>query len=108
MLASRTVVTRQSTALSAAPVRTQLTASRRGSQLVAMGLRHVVILKLIPDVTQEQIETMKSELGKLPGIIPQIKKYTFNTDMKISEGNADFAVVADFENEVGLIPVISS
>jgi hypothetical protein len=40
-----------------------------------MSLRHVVLLKFVPEATQDQKELVASELRKLPSVIPQIRSY---------------------------------
>lgn len=63
-------------------------------------IRHISLLKFVEGkATLEAKKTIESALSTLPSIIPQIRAYTFGSDLKLAEGNADFAVVADFDNE---------
>ena len=61
-------------------------------------LRHVVLFTWTPEATDEQKQRVAAELRTLPGLIPQIRGYTFGTDAGINEGSWDFAVVADFDD----------
>ncbi|MEV1248884.1 Dabb family protein [Nonomuraea sp. NPDC050022] len=61
-------------------------------------IRHVVLFTWTEDATEEQKATVATELRKLPGIIPEIRAYTADTDAGINQGNHEFAVVADFDN----------
>jgi len=46
--------------------------------------------------TLEQVQALAARLARLPDEIPEIKAYRFGADLGLAEGNADFAVVADF------------
>src|SRR5918999_565775 len=59
-------------------------------------LRHVVMFRWKPETTTEHVAAVIEGLGKLPGEIPEIQRYTFGEDAGINEGNFQFAVVADF------------
>ncbi|MGZ4431455.1 MAG: Dabb family protein [Gaiellales bacterium] len=37
--------------------------------------------------------------GELPGLIPELRRYAFGPDAGLREGNADFAVVAEVDDE---------
>mmetsp|Transcript_5609 Transcript_5609/g.15084 ORF Transcript_5609/g.15084 Transcript_5609/m.15084 type:complete len:152 (-) Transcript_5609:523-978(-) len=72
--------------------------SRQSSVSVMAGIRHCVLLKL-KDNSPEVVSRIKANLDKLPALIPQIKGYQTGPDARISEGNADFAITADFASE---------
>ncbi len=38
-------------------------------------------------------------LEQLPGRIPEIRAYTFGPDLGLVPGNADFGIVADFDDQ---------
>lgn len=42
---------------------------------------------------------MRRQLGELPGAIPQLRGYSFGADVGISDGNYDFAIVADVDTD---------
>jgi hypothetical protein len=60
--------------------------------------RHVVLFTWTEEATDEQKATLMAELGKLPGIIPEIRSYTFGADAGVNPGNHEFAIVADFDD----------
>jgi|HigsolmetaAR206D_1030411.scaffolds.fasta_scaffold40175_2 hypothetical protein len=59
-------------------------------------IRHVVLFRFTPETTAADVEAIADALRELPAAIPEIAAYRFGTDLGINEGNADFAVVADF------------
>jgi hypothetical protein len=64
-------------------------------------IRHVVMFRWKPEATAEQVEQIVAELRKLAVSIPAIKAYSFGPDAGINQGNFDFAVTADFDDEAG-------
>jgi hypothetical protein len=65
-------------------------------------LRHVVLFRWKPNTTEAQVASIESALHRLPAQIPCIQSYRFGRDLLIEEGNADFALVADFADQEGL------
>jgi hypothetical protein len=65
-------------------------------------LRHVALFRWKPDATAEDVSKVEAALHALPDKIPCIQSYRFGRDLGVQEGNADFAVVADFTDEEGL------
>jgi len=61
-------------------------------------LRHVALFTWAPEATPEQKEAVAAELRKLPGLIPELRRYEVGPDAGINPGNFDFAVVADFDD----------
>jgi hypothetical protein len=49
--------------------------------------------------TPQQVRAVIDALGGLPEAIPEIAEYRFGRDLGLTEGSADFAVVADFASE---------
>ena len=66
-------------------------------------IRHVVVFTWKPEATAEQVEYIATELRKLPAGIPAIKAFACGADAGINQGNFDFAVTADFDDEAGYI-----
>jgi len=62
-------------------------------------LRHVVLIKLTEDATDSDRQAILDGLGSLPGIIPEIRSYSFGFDAGISAGNVELAIVGDFDDE---------
>lgn len=61
-------------------------------------LRHVVCLSWREGTTDEQIDLICDALGALPGAIPEIRAYSFGADAALVDGNAQFAIVGDFDD----------
>ncbi len=66
-------------------------------------IRHVVLFRWKPEATDEQKKLVAAELGKLPSVIPSIRSYVLGADAGINQGNAEFAVTADFADEAGYL-----
>jgi hypothetical protein len=62
-------------------------------------LRHIALFKWKDETTPAQVAAVVQRLGKLPSEVPEIAGYSFGSDAGLSEGAADFAVVADFATE---------
>jgi hypothetical protein len=63
--------------------------------------RHVVLIGFIPEATEQQRQSLVIELHGLPGAIPEIRRYVVGFDAGLAEGNANLAVVADFDDVEG-------
>lgn len=61
-------------------------------------LRHVVCLHLRAGAPPDAVDALRSALAALPAQIPEIRAYTFGPDVGLAPENADFAVVADFDD----------
>ena len=61
-------------------------------------IRHIVLLKLKEETTEETIEGIKSTLRALPAQIPEISNYVCGQDLEVSAGTADLGIMADFES----------
>ena len=66
-------------------------------------LRHVVMVRLAEDMTDDQKEALRAGLGRLPEVIPEIRAYRFGADVGLNEGNFDFVVTADFDDAQGYL-----
>jgi hypothetical protein len=64
-----------------------------------MPFRHVVMFKWNDDVPADHVEQVRSGLDALPPVIEEIRSYVHGSDLGISEGNFDYVVVADFDDE---------
>ena len=64
-------------------------------------LRHVVCLTWTEDATPEAVAAVEAALAELPARIPELRAYRFGGDAGLVSGNADFAVVADFDDADG-------
>lgn len=59
-------------------------------------IRHVALFKWNDGTTPGQVQTVEAALSGLPAAIPEIAGYRFGRDLGLTDGGADFAVVADF------------
>jgi len=66
-------------------------------------IRHVVMVRFTDDMTDEQKESLRAGLGRLPDLIPVIRAYRFGDDAGLNEGNYDFVVTADFDDADGYL-----
>jgi hypothetical protein len=65
-------------------------------------IRHIALFRWKPEATAEQKALVATELARLPAIVPSVRSFVTGPDAGISEGNADFAVLAEFDDEAGL------
>jgi Stress responsive A/B Barrel Domain len=66
-------------------------------------IRHVVLFHWKPEVTDEQKRFVATELAALPTLVPTIRAFALGADAGINEGNANFVVTADFDDEAGYL-----
>ena len=64
-------------------------------------LTHVALFTWKVATTDQDVQALCDGLATLPGLIPEIKRYQFGPDAALTEGNADFAVVAEFADVDG-------
>lgn len=65
-------------------------------------IRHVVLFSWKPDTTAADVSRVEEALHQLPTKIACIQSYRFGRDLGVQDGNADFALVADFVDEEAL------
>ncbi len=63
------------------------------------GFRHVVLFSWAEDATQEQRDAALDALRKMAVDLVELGTITVGTDAGLAEGNADWAVVADFPSQ---------
>jgi hypothetical protein len=63
--------------------------------------RHVVMFRWAPETDDAARARVRDGLAGLPAVIPAIRAYHFGADAGLAEGNWDFVVVADFDDEAG-------
>jgi|SRR5215469_12195338 len=64
-------------------------------------IRHTALFKWAADATDEQKKAAAAEVAGLPSIVPSIRAFASGPDAGFAEGNFDFAVTADFDDEAG-------
>jgi hypothetical protein len=66
-------------------------------------LRHTVMFSWNDDAPDDQVDIVTAALAELPATIAEIRSYVFGPDAGIVEGNADYVVVADFDDAAGFL-----
>ncbi|MCG8588138.1 MAG: Dabb family protein [Proteobacteria bacterium] len=61
-------------------------------------IRHVVLLRFSPEADDQDVARLCRALSSLPASVPEIRRYRFGSDLGLADGNADFAIVADFDD----------
>ena len=64
-------------------------------------IRHTTLFKWTAAATAEQKQAVAAELTAFAPTVPAIRSYCCGADAGLVEGNFDFAVVADFDDEAG-------
>lgn len=65
-------------------------------------IKHVVLLTWKENVLQEQVDAVTAAFRALGDEMEEIVGYEFGQDAGIFKGNADYALVAEFQNEADL------
>jgi len=65
--------------------------------------RHTALFRWTTDTTADQIATVTATLRALPAAIPELVRYHCGPDLGLSEGNFDYAVVADLASEADYV-----
>ena len=65
--------------------------------------RHVVIFRWNESSTPAHRAELEAALSGLPEVIPELRGYHVGADAGINPGNADFAVVAEFDDAAGYL-----
>ncbi|MEM6708262.1 MAG: Dabb family protein [Pseudomonadota bacterium] len=60
-------------------------------------IRHCVLLRFHNHVDSEAIDGLDQTLADLSSL-PMIRDYRFGRDLKLADGNVDYAIIADFAN----------
>ncbi len=63
--------------------------------------RHVVMFRWAPETDAAARNRVSEGLRGLPAAIPTLRAYHFGPDARLADGNWDFVVVADFDDEAG-------
>jgi len=64
-------------------------------------LRHVVLLKFVDGTPPEKIDAIAASLRELPSHLPSIRRYELGRSLGLTDGAADLAIVAEFDDEAG-------
>ena len=63
----------------------------------------VAVFTFAPETTSDQLDILARELIEFAHRIPGVVGYATGTDLRVREGNDDFAVVAAFETEESML-----
>ncbi len=66
-------------------------------------IRHTVLFSWKPEATEEEKQQAAAEVAKLPSVIPSVRAFVAGPDIGLNQGNFDFAVTADFDDEAGYL-----
>jgi hypothetical protein len=66
-------------------------------------IRHSVMFTWKPEATEEEKQRVATEVAKLPSIVPSVRAFVSGPDAGLNQGNFDFAVTADFDDEDGYV-----
>lgn len=64
-------------------------------------IRHTVLLAWKAEATDEQKRQGTTELANLPAIVPSVRAFASGPDARLAQGNFDFALSADFDDQAG-------
>ena len=64
-------------------------------------LHHVVTFDLKPDAPADQVDQIVAALEALAATLPEVRSLAVGSDLALREGNASFAIVAEFDDVDG-------
>lgn len=64
-------------------------------------IRHTVVFRFAEGTPAERVQAIREALMGLPGRVPAVRSFSCGGDLGLREGNADFAIVAEFDDEDG-------
>jgi hypothetical protein len=66
-------------------------------------IRHMVLFGWNEHAKSEDKKRAYDELATLPDLVPSVRAFALGFDVRVNEGNYDFAVTADFDNVNGYL-----
>jgi hypothetical protein len=64
-------------------------------------LRHLALFRFVDGVDPAGVEALDQGLRALPEVVPEIREFSCGRDLALREGNADYGVMAAFDDEAG-------
>lgn len=64
-------------------------------------LHHVVTFHLKPDAPADQVDRIGEAVHALGATLPEVRSVAIGSDLALREGNASFAIVAEFDDVDG-------
>jgi hypothetical protein len=59
-------------------------------------ITHIVAFRWKPETAAADIAAIQDALSTMPALVPTIRTYHYGSDLGVSTGNFDFAIVATF------------
>ena len=66
-------------------------------------IRHAVLFTWKPEATEDEKQRVAIEVAKLPSMVPSVRAFASGPDAGLNQGNFDFAVTADFDDQAGYL-----
>jgi hypothetical protein len=66
-------------------------------------IRHVVVFSWLPGATDDQKRHAIARIATLPPLMTGLVSYRYGVDIGVAEGNADFAITADFDDRAAYL-----
>jgi len=66
-------------------------------------IRHTVLFKWTGAASEAQKSEAAARVATLPSLVPSVRAFAAGPDVGLNEGNFDFAVAADFDDEAGYL-----
>jgi hypothetical protein len=80
------------------PTAPSLVDPNASASLVQMAIRHIVLLRWKAGAMTEDRDRVVSELRRLPGVIPQIRRYLVEPNSGSDLTNFDLAIEGEFDD----------
>jgi hypothetical protein len=64
---------------------------------------HVACFRWVDGTDGDAVARVGAALASLPAAIPELRDFRFGADARLADGNADFAVVASFDDRDGYL-----
>jgi hypothetical protein len=66
-------------------------------------IRHVSVITFTAGTPPDAVQSIADALAALPARVPSLRAYSFGPDLALTDGNAHFVVVADFDDVDGYL-----
>jgi hypothetical protein len=66
-------------------------------------IRHTALFTWKLEATEDEKQRVTKEVAKLPSMVPSVRAFASGPDAGLNQGNFDFAVTADFDDQAGYL-----
>jgi len=66
-------------------------------------IRHIAAFKWTEQATEGQKQEAAAQVAKLPSLVVSVRAFAAGPDAGLNQGNFDFVVTADFDDEAGYL-----